>query len=167
MTSGEPVESTGEAAGDGAAGNGAKQAAWRPKRAGTPCAARRIKPPVARERAPRRAACRRGACVGNEQHAHERPQQPRLRGLERDDKHAHAPAGSGARVSVLLTERGGVGGDLCALRGAAVNIAEARELMRELVKLGGGARAPERVADDDRDGADGIDARAPRQRRAC
>ena len=68
--------------------------------------------------------------------------------------------------AALLTERGGVGGDLRALRGAAVNIAEARVLMRELVELGGGARASERVADDDRDGADGIDARAPRQRRA-
>ena len=59
--------------------------------------------------------------------------------------------------AALLTERVGVGGDLRALRGAAVNIAEARVLMRE---LGGGARAPERVRDDDRDGADSTDAPA-------
>ena len=64
--------------------------------------------------------------------------------------------------AALLTERGGVGGDLRALRGAAVNIAQACVLMRE---LGGGARASERVADDDRDGADSTDARAPRQHR--
>ena len=33
--------------------------------------------------------------------------------------------------------------------------------MRELAELGGGARTPERVADDNRDGADSTDARAP------
>ena len=72
---------------------------------------------------------------------------------------AGRPLDSSERAA-LLTERGGVGGDLRALRGAAVNIAEACVLMRE---LGGGARAPERVRDDDRDGADSTDARAPRR----